>query len=141
MDGRDYRFVSETEFSRLVEEGAFLEWAEVFGHRYGTLWGPIDASLAEGHGAILEIDIVGAGWVRKRRPDAVMIFLEPPSLDELARRLRARGTEDETRIRARLERASREMDEADWFDMRVVNDDVERAAREIAAIIDANPGT
>jgi guanylate kinase len=140
VDGRDYRFVSEGEFSRLIEDGAFLEWAEVFGHRYGTLWGPIDASLAAGRSVLLEIDIVGASWVRRRRPDAMLMFLEPPSLEELARRLRARATEDEARIRARLERAAGEMAEAHWFDVRVVNDDVERAGQEIAGIIDATSG-
>jgi len=141
VDGRHYRFISEGEFSQLVEDGAFLEWAEVFGHRYGTLWGPIEASLTEGRSALLEIDIVGAGWVRRRQPDAVLIFLEPPSLEELARRLRERGTEDETRIRARLDRATGEMGEAAWFDMRVRNDEVERAAGEIAGIIDATSGS
>lgn len=90
---------------------------------------------------MLEIDIVGAGWVRRRQPEAVLIFLEPPSLEELARRLRERGTEDEVRIRARLDRAAGEMIEAGWFDVRVVNDEVERAAGEIAGIIDGTSGS
>ena len=140
VDGHHYRFVSDEQFSRLVLDGAFLEWAEVFGHRYGTLWAPIASALAEGRSALLEIDIQGARNVRRRRPEAVLVFLEPPSLEELARRLRERQTEDEVRIRLRLARAAEEMEEASWFDVRVRNDEVERAATEIAGIIERSQG-
>ena len=111
-DGVDYRFVSAAAFSRLVEEGAFLEWADVFGHRYGTLWRPIEEALDSGKRVILEIDVQGAASVRRRRPEAVLIFLAPPSVDELARRLRARHTESEPELEVRLAAARREMDQS-----------------------------
>ncbi len=136
MDGREYRFVSAAEFDRLIDEGAFLEWAEVFGHRYGTLAAPIDRALGEGSDALLEIDVQGAATVRARRPDAILVFLRPPSMEELARRLRARHTEDAADLARRLASADDELQQAGWFDHVVLNDDVDRAAREIAAIIE-----
>lgn len=136
-EGRDYRFVSEEEFARLVEDDAFLEWAAVFGHRYGTLRAPISEELARGHDVLLEIDVQGARAVRERMPDAVLIFLVPPSEDALVRRLRGRGTEDPASLERRLAEARRELAEASWFDHRVVNDDLDRAATEIADIIDS----
>jgi len=139
VDGRDYRFVSPETFRRLIDEGAFLEWAEVFGHRYGTLMAPIADALEAGRDALLEIDVQGAATVRERMPEAVLVFLAPPSNEELARRLRARHTEGEEDLARRLAAAQGEMDEAGWFDHVVVNDDVDRAAAEVAAIIDDNP--
>jgi len=136
VDGRDYRFVTEAEFDRLMAEGAFLEWAEVFGHRYGTLGAPLDEALAEGSDALVEVDVQGAATVRARRADAILVFLRPPSLEELARRLRARHTEDAAEFSRRLASAADEMRQAEWFDHVVVNDDVNRAAGEIAAIIE-----
>jgi guanylate kinase len=136
----DYGFVSKDEFARLIEEGAFLEWADVFGHRYGTLWRPIEGALDSGMKVILEIDVQGAAEVRRRRPDAVLVFLAPPSVEELGRRLRARHTESEPELTARLAAAQREMDQSTWFDHVVVNDVVERAAAEVAAIIEAASG-
>jgi guanylate kinase len=140
VDGRDYRFVSPATFRELVEDGAFLEWAEVFGHRYGTLIAPIADALADGRNVLLEIDVQGARSVRSRFPDAVLIFIVPPSssnfLQQLDDRLRRRGTESEAEIERRLSAAREEMEEASWFDRVVVNDQVERAAAEVAAIID-----
>jgi len=139
VDGRDYRFVPPATFAQLVEDGAFLEWAEVYGHRYGTLAGPIADALANGRSVLLEIDMQGAAAVRDRVPDAVLIFLDPPSLEELERRLRARGTEADPAIERRLARARTEMEQSSWFDHMVVNDEVERAAHQVAAILDATP--
>jgi guanylate kinase len=140
IDGRDYRFVSPATFRELIDDGAFLEWAEVFGHRYGTLIAPIADALADGHDVLLEIDVQGARSVRDRFPDAVLIFIVPPSasnfLQQLEERLRKRGSESEREIARRLAAARDEMEEASWFDHVVVNDDVERAATEVAAIID-----
>jgi guanylate kinase len=140
IDGRDYRFVSPATFRELIDDGAFLEWAEVFGHRYGTLIAPIADALADGHDVLLEIDVQGARSVRDRFPDAVLIFIVPPSasnfLQQLEERLRKRGSESEREIARRLAAAREEMEEASWFDHVVVNDDVERAATEVAAIID-----
>ena len=136
-DGIDYRFVSADDFRRLVEEGAFLEHAEVFGHRYGTLSGPIADELEHGRDVLLEIDVQGAAQIRERHPDALLVFLAPPSEAELERRLRSRGTEDDRSIRRRLAEARRELGQTGWFDRVVVNDDVDRAAEEVAAIIAA----
>jgi guanylate kinase len=119
-----------------VEEGAFLEWAEVFGHRYGTLMAPIAEALEAGGDVILEIDVQGAAAVRRQLPDAVLIFLVPPSWEELERRLRVRRTESDEELARRLHAAREEMEQAAWFDHPVVNDEVERAAAEVAAIID-----
>jgi guanylate kinase len=135
-DGVDYRYVSDEEFDRLIADGALLEWAEIFGHhRSGTPAAPVAQARAAGRDVILEIDVQGARQVREQLPKAVLVFLAPPSLDELGRRLRSRGTEDEAQIERRLEVAGREMEERSLFDQVVVNDDVDRAAREIAAII------
>jgi guanylate kinase len=90
VDGRDYRFVSDRAFDRLIEEGAFLEWADIYGHRSGTLWGPIADQLEAGRDVVLELDVQGAAAVRDRRPDAVLIFVEAPSEEELVRRLHLR---------------------------------------------------
>jgi guanylate kinase len=140
VDGRDYRFVSPPEFDELLEAGAFLEWAEIYGqHRSGTLRAPVAEALASGRHVILEIDVQGAATVRREMPDAVLVFLAPPSAEELARRLRARHTESEADQARRMAEARAEMGEVDWFDHVVVNDDVDRAAAEVAAIIDGNP--
>jgi len=134
-DGVEYRFISDGDFDAMIERGDLLEWAEIFGHRSGTLAGPIERLLEEGRDVVLEIDVQGAEWVRRRRPDAVLIFLEPPSLEELERRLRTRGTEDEEKLARRLAKAGHEMGQQGWFDEVVVNDDVERASQQVTAII------
>jgi guanylate kinase len=137
VDGRDYRFVSKDEFDRLTAEGAFLEWAHIYGHRSGTLLAPVLAELAAGRDVILELDVQGAATVRERAPEAVLIFLEAPSEDELIRRLRRRGTENEDELARRVAASREEMAAAAWFDHRVVNDDLDRAAAQVAAILEA----
>jgi guanylate kinase len=140
-EGADYRFVTDPEFDRLVAEDSFLEWADIFGHhRSGTPAEPVERARAGGRHVILEIDVQGARQVRERAPRAVLIFLAPPSLEELERRLRSRGTEDEAQLARRLAAAGREIAEADWFDHVVVNEQVESAAAEIARIIDESEG-
>lgn len=138
VDGRHYRFVSEERFRDLVERDAFLEWAEVFGERYGTPAEEVEAARAAGRDVVLEIDVQGARAVRERAPDALLIFLAPPSEEELARRLRARGTESGEALARRLAEARREMAQTAWFDHVVLNDDVERAAARVAAIIESS---
>jgi guanylate kinase len=133
----DYRFVQREDFDRMAEEGAFLEWAEIYGHRSGTLVTPVVRELEEGKHVILEIDVQGAASVRQRMPEAVLIFLSPPSDEELERRLRARRTESEPELERRLAAARSEMKQQAWFDHVVVNDEVETAAAKVAAIIDA----
>jgi guanylate kinase len=137
-DGVDYVFVDDAEFDRMIEAGELLEWAEVFGSRYGTPADPIRRELAAGRSALLEIDVQGAAQVRRAVPDAVLIFLEPPSLDELRRRLQVRGTEDEERLTRRLAKAEWELGQGELFDHRVVNDNLERASSQVAAIIAAS---
>jgi guanylate kinase len=138
VDGVDYFFVDEDAFDRMVEAGELLEWAEIVGHRSGTPRGFVEDRLAAGRDVILEIDVVGASQVRERIPRSVLIFVEPPSMAELERRLRGRGTETEERIHLRLETAAWELGQRDWFDHVVVNDDLERASAQVAAIIDAS---
>jgi guanylate kinase len=140
VEGRDYRFVSPQVFDELIEEGSFLEWAEIYGHRSGTLLAPVQLLLDDGKHVILEIDVQGAAAVRRRMPDAVLIFLAPPSDEELERRLRARRTESESDLERRLAAARSEMNRQTWFDHVVVNDEVDRAAAQVAAIIDGASG-
>jgi guanylate kinase len=138
VDGVDYFFVDDDAFDRMIEAGELLEWAEIVGHRSGTPRGFVEDRLAEGRDVILEIDVVGASQIREQIHGSVLIFIEPPSMEELERRLRGRGTETEERIRLRLEKAAWEMEQRDWFDHVVVNDDLERASAQVAAIIDAS---
>jgi guanylate kinase len=137
VDGVHYRFVSGDEFERMVRGGQFLEWAEVFGNRYGTPLGEVEEARDRGADVLVEVDVQGARSVRERVPDAVLVFLQPPSEEELARRLRARGTEAGQALDRRLAEARRELAEASWFDHVVVNDRIEEATEAVLAIIDA----
>jgi guanylate kinase len=121
----------------MIADDELLEWADVFGKRYGTPAGPIRRVLETGRDALLEIDVQGARQVKDRMPQAVLILLEPPSLAELERRLRTRGTEDEDRLAQRLAKAGWELEQRKGFDHAVVNEDVEAASAEVAAIIGA----
>ena len=138
IDGVHYRFVSDADFDRMIRDDELLEWAEIVGHRSGTPRDAVERLLAQGKDVILEIDVQGAEQIRDRIPGAVLIFLAPPTLDELERRLRGRGSESEGSIRRRLELATSELTEASWFRASVTNDDVDRAADEVAAIIEAS---
>ena len=141
VDGRDYRFISPELFDQLIENDEFLEWAEIYAHhRSGTLLAPVLQEIDERKHVILEIDVQGAAAVRERMPEAVLIFLAPPSDGELERRLRARRTESASELERRLAAARSEMDQRSWFDHVVVNDEVGSAAAEVAAIIDAASG-
>ena len=137
-DGVDYFFIDDEGFDRLIADGELLEWAEIFGHRSGTPARPIRDVRREGRDAVLEIDVQGARIVRDQVADAVLILLVPPSLAELERRLRRRATEDEEKLARRLARAEEEIAQGGWFDHVIVNDDVERASSQVAAIIEAS---
>ena len=140
-DGVDYYFVDEAGFDRMVADAELLEWAEVFhGHRYGTPAGPVELHRDAGRDVVLEIDVEGARWVRERVPDAVLILLEPPSREELERRLRSRGTESDVGIAERLAKADWELAQRDLFDHVVVNDELDGASSQVAAIIEASRG-
>ncbi|OWP22981.1 guanylate kinase [Microbacterium sp. AISO3] len=137
VDGEHYYFVDDAEFDRLIAEGALLEWATVHNrHRYGTPKAPIEAALAAGRTVLLEIDLQGARQVRAAAPDATLVFLLPPSWDELVDRLVGRGTEDAEERARRLRTARVELASQGEFDYRVVNDTVARAADEVAALAD-----
>jgi guanylate kinase len=137
-DGAAYHFVTRAAFQDLVEEKAFLEWAEYHGNHYGTSWAALEEPLARGHDVLLEIEIQGARQVRERRPDARLIFLLPPSLEVLERRLRSRGTETEQAVAGRLRLARRELAGADGlFDYAVLNDDLERCVADVCEILRA----
>jgi guanylate kinase len=137
-EGRDYRFVSPQEFRGMVERGELLEWAEVFGHLYGTPASFVEEQRRAGHDVLLEIDVQGAGQIRLVAPDAVLVLLEPPSLEELEQRLRGRGTERDITIAERLSKAEWELSQRERFDHVVVNEDLERASSQVAAIIEAS---
>jgi guanylate kinase len=140
-DGIDYHFVSDEEFDRLVAAGELLEWAHVVGHRSGTPARPVEEALAAGRDVVLEIDVQGARQVRERAPQAVLIFLAPPSMEELERRLRSRGTEDEARLALRLATAKQELAQLPLFDHVVVNDSLDEATAQVEAIIQASRTT
>lgn len=135
VDGTSYYFLSDEEFRRRIAAGEFVEWAEVHGHLYGTLVSEVKRLLAKGHSLVLEIDVQGALNVRKVYPDAVLVFIEPPSIQVLEERLRGRGTEDEASIELRLKNARHEMELADQYDVRIVNDTVDRAAQELGSVM------
>lgn len=137
VDGVQYRFVSRAEYDALVADDALLEHAVFAGNGYGTPRAPVEQRLAAGVPTLLEIDLQGARQVRARAADAQLIFLSPPSSVELEHRLRGRGTEDGAVVLTRLERAEHEMAAVTEFDAVVVNDDVERAAAELVALIEA----
>lgn len=137
VPGEDYIFISSEEFSRRIEAGDFLEWAEVHGNRYGTLRSEVEARLAEGRDVILEIDPQGALQVKELMPEAVLLFIIAPSLDELERRIRTRGAETDEQIRTRLATAVRELELVECYDHVVENDDVARATDELVALIES----
>ena len=127
VDGVHYRFVGPEGFDRLVDGGDLLEWAEIHGglQRSGTPREPVERALADGRPVLVEVDLQGARAIKSVMPEAITVFLEPPSFEELARRLRGRGTESEAQFQRRLETAREEMAARDEFDVAVVNDDVQ----------------
>ena len=136
-DGVDYYFVSREEFERMIDENAFLEHAEYVGNCYGTPRAPVEQQLKDGYDVYLDIDVQGALQVKEIRPETLMIFLMPPSMEELERRLVSRGKNTPEEIRDRLAAAERECACRDRFDYVVVNDIVERAVNEISDLIDS----
>jgi guanylate kinase len=136
VEGVHYRFVSDEAFDGMVERGDLLEWARVHGrHRYGTPRRPVEESLRAGRPTLLEIDLEGARQVRRAMPEAQFVFLAPPTWEELVRRLLGRGTEDGAERERRLRTAHAELAAQEEFDHVIVNDDVARAADELAALM------
>ncbi len=133
--GVDYNFISRERFDAMVRDGAFLEWADVFGHCYGTSAADTEAVLARGGDVVLVIDVQGARQVRSRGIENVGIFVLPPSASSLEQRLRGRSKDTEEQIRRRLETACREVDEFAQYEHVIVNDELETAAARIGAIV------
>lgn len=137
VDGREYFFVDLDRFKEMVEEDELLEHAVYVANSYGTPRAYVERQMAAGLNVLLDIEVQGARQIHEKMPEAVMIFIVPPSMAELRRRLEARGTDTERAIEARLIRAGQEYAEADFYDYIIVNDDAEMAARELSAIITA----
>lgn len=134
-DGVEYHFLTKERFEELIEQDGFLEYAQYVGNYYGSPKAPVEKWLGEGKDVILEIEVQGCGKIKAKRPDCVSIFIKPPSLEELERRLRGRGTETEENIIKRLARAREELPLAENYDYVVINDDIDRCADEIREII------
>ncbi len=134
-DGVHYYFWTPEQFERAVQAGAFLEWAQVHGQRYGTLLREVEPFRQKGIGAILDIDVQGARSVRQQIPEAVLVFMRTSAFETYERRLRRRGTEDETRIQQRLTTARQELASAGDYDFQVINDDLTVAVEKFHAIL------
>jgi guanylate kinase len=134
-DGVEYTFVDEATFERMVDDGAFLEHATFAGHRYGTPRVPVEQRLAAGVPVMLEIELQGARQVRAAMPGALLVFLAPPSWEELVRRLSGRGTEDPEVVRRRLDTARVELAAEDEFDVVIVNSSIQEAADRLVALL------
>lgn len=139
-DGIDYSFISRQDFEARRAAGEFLETATVHGNLYGTARARVEQLRAQGHDVLLKIDVQGAAQLRSSQPDALFVFLAPPSREVLRQRLQRRETESASELATRTRDSERELAEAGWYHHRVVNDEVDRAAREIAAILYPNPG-
>ena len=138
VDGKDYHFVSQEQFDQMVENGEFLEWATVFGNSYGTPKAQVKAGLREGQDYLFDIDWQGTQQLyQKMEVDVVRVFILPPSLEELQRRLNGRGTDSPEVIAARMERARAEISHWDGYDYVVVNDDVESCYAQVCEILHA----
>ena len=138
IDGVHYHFVDTEAFKKMAADGEFLEWAHVFGHRYGTPRAPVEAMLAAGKDVLFDIDWQGAQQLyQEAGPDVVRVFVLPPTMEELERRLRSRGTDSDEVITARMERAANEISHWDGYDYVLINDHVEGCFDEVRAILRA----
>ena len=135
QNGREYFFVSTAAFKEMVERGEFLEWADVYGHLYGTSHGQVDQERNAGRDIILEIDVQGAESIRRLVPDAVTVFILPPSFEMLRNRLTARGTDSAEALARRLRGAPAEVEQYRNFQYVILNDDINRASAQLASVI------
>lgn len=137
IEGVHYYFLSENRFKTLVDNNGFLEWALVHNHYYGTLRSAVEEHIQAGQQVILEIDVQGAFQVKEQMPQAHLIFIEPPSLEELEKRLRGRGTESEDVIVARMKTARLELSRKMEYDIQLVNDKLDEAVQELVSIVNS----
>lgn len=135
VEGKHYYFVDRNRFEQMLEKGELLEWAEFAGNYYGTPFYPVKQRIEAGESVLLEIELMGARQIRERFPQAQQIFIQPPSMVELERRLRSRGQDSDEAIARRLERASEEIDAASEFDFELVNDDLEEALKQLENVL------
>lgn len=135
QNGHEYFFVSTDAFEEMIRSGEFLEWANVYGYLYGTNQAQVERELAAGHDIILEIDVQGAASIRKKISDAVSIFILPPSFELLRQRLLARGTDSPADLEKRLRGAPAEVEQHENFQYVILNDDINRASQQLAAVI------
>ena len=135
VDGVNYYFVDRDEFMSMAQSGELLEWAEYSGNCYGTPLASVRKSMDEGKQVILEIDVQGGFQVRDKVPEAHLVFIEPPSIEELERRLRGRGTEDESAIKRRMDAALVELSRKEEYDIQLVNDDLDEATAQLVAYV------
>lgn len=137
QNGREYFFVDQPTFEEMIERGEFLEWANVYGQLYGTNAGQVERERLAGHDIILEIDVQGAESIRRKIPDAVSVFIVPPSFELLRQRLLARGTDSPADLETRLRGAPSEVEQYKYFQYVILNDDINRASQQLAAVINA----
>ena len=137
VNGRDYYFISQDAFEAGIKDHRWAEWALVHGHYYGTSGDRIEKALTAGKIMLMDIDVQGARQIKQRFPQAVMVFIMPPSLEELERRLRRRGTDSEQDIALRLKNAREEMAQKDIYDNVIVNDDLDQAAQQLIRLVEA----
>jgi guanylate kinase len=135
VDGRDYHFVSDAEFQQMVDDGEFLEWARVFGNRYGTLRREVVRTIEDGRDVLLDIDWQGTQQLKQVDPDIVRVFILPPSLEELERRLKTRGTDADDVVRGRMERAAAEISHWAEYDYVLINNDAEKCRSLVHTIL------
>ncbi|MBN2034190.1 MAG: guanylate kinase [Deltaproteobacteria bacterium] len=135
VDGVDYHFVSRESFIRMVERGEFVEWAKVYGDCYGTSILSIERATSEGFDVIMDVDVQGAANIKARFQGSILVYILPPSLEELSRRLKNRGTESDEEVRARFEKAAEEIRNCRWYDYLIFNDDLMQAAEAMKSVI------
>jgi len=142
VEGRDYHFVSDAEFDRLIEADELLEWAEIHGglHRSGTPAAPVPRHLNAGDPVLIEVDLAGARAIKAARPDALMVFLMPPSWEDLVARLSSRGTDSPAAVERRLATAREELAASAEFDVTVVNDDLNQVVQRLVSLLVGAPG-
>lgn len=135
VEGRDYYFLTKEDFVRRVQQGEFAEWEEIYGNYYGTLIVEIDTALASGKNLLFDVDVKGGLSIKQRYPDALLVFIAPPSVEVLRQRLVARHTEDPESLARRLERVPLEMALGEKFDHRVVNDELTTAIESVQKVV------
>lgn len=135
MDGEDYFFVTKERFREMIDDGDFLEWAEVFDRYYGTGRQWVMKQLEEGRDILVDIDIAGARQIKKNFPGAAFIFIVPPSIRELRRRLESRRTDSEEQLQIRLNRVREEIEAGKLYDYLIINDDLEKAVEDLKALV------